>query len=377
MKKVIKVFVLALFLVLPLSALALTGYNEDTVVLEVDEVIDGNYYAAGNSIEIYGTVNGDLFLAGNSVSIESENINGDIFVVSSNSIMVKGKTNGSLRMVGQYLTIMGEVRDNVLAFGQSLKVDADSKIGGHLSFFGRVVNVAGEVGGRLEGAIETLRLSGTVNKDVDVYLSNGGMEKIKLADQATIGGTLYYQALKEVEINSNATMAGISYNEIIKKAKPAFNKGKALGLLAQFFSLLIIGMIGLHLWPKFFTDSYQQTYRKPVVTFFKGLLLLVVTPLACILLAITVIGLPLALILMVIWALLLYLAKVMSAWLIGRFVKDKFFPKVKWHRLSTFAVGIALFLLICKIPIVGFFICMIVYLLAWGIFVELFKRENK
>jgi len=83
MSKKLKILLIALVLLLPLPILALEIHNNDNVTLGTDKVIDGNYYAAGQNIEIYGTVNGDLFLAGNMITIDSENINGNIFIFSS------------------------------------------------------------------------------------------------------------------------------------------------------------------------------------------------------------------------------------------------------------------------------------------------------
>ncbi|MBT7553078.1 hypothetical protein HN670_01245, partial [bacterium] len=77
---------LALFLslfLLPISLLAVEAHSGDVVFLAIDQTIDHNYYAAGQNVEIYGTVNGDLFLAGQNIIIDSENINGDIFAAGS------------------------------------------------------------------------------------------------------------------------------------------------------------------------------------------------------------------------------------------------------------------------------------------------------
>ncbi|MBT6691034.1 polymer-forming cytoskeletal protein [Candidatus Parcubacteria bacterium] len=374
MFKKIKWFVLAICIVLPTSALALTGYSSDIVILEKDQVINGNYYAAGNTIEINGTVNGDIFVAGDTIVIDSENINGDIFAAGSN-ITVKGKVNGSLRLVGENIDLMGEVTRNAMVAGKSFRVDSDSKLAGHLTFWGQMVNVAGEIG-RLEGAFSNMRLSGTVNNDVDIYLSEPTEEAINISDEAVVNGTLYYKALKESEINSDATIGDVSFNEIVKKTEPSFDKGNLLGWIVKFFGMFIVGIIALYLWPKFVADSYSSVYKKPVKTFFKGLLLLIVTPLASILIAATIVGLPLSIIVMVLWAIAFYLAKVMAAWLIGKFIKDKLFSNAKWRKVLVLALGILIYILLGKIPFIGFMISMLIYIFAWGTFANTLKFKK-
>ena len=377
MFKRLKLLILAIFLILPISAFALTTDNGELVILEKDEVVNGNYYAAGTSIEINGTVNGDIFAAGNTIVVDSENINGDIFAVGSN-ITIKGKVNGSLRLAGESIYVMADVSGNAMTAGQNFRFDKDAKLAGHLTFWGQMLNVAGEVG-RIEGAFESLRLSGIVNNDVDVYLaSDKDKENLNISDEASIGGTLYYKALKELDINSNAAISNVSFNEIIKENKKSgFDKGDAFGWIIEFFGMLVVGMIGLYIWPKFFSKSYGLAYEKPVKTFFRGLLLLIVTPLASILVAVTMIGLPIAIIVMMLWAIGLYLAKVMAAWLIGKFIKGKLFKNTKWSKLLILTLGIVVYILIAKIPYnIGMLISMLIYILAWGVFANIIKFKK-
>lgn len=375
MKKAIKVMVLGLFFTLPLTALAMTGYSDNVVVLEKDQVHEGNYYVAGNVIEIYGTVNGDIFAAGDTITIDSENINGDVFIAGS-SVSIKGKINGSLRIAGENIDLSGEVIRNAMVAGKNFTVDSDSKLAGHLTFWGQVLSMSGQVDGRVEGAMENIRISGTVGQDLDVYLSSDKGAGIYLSDGGKIGGTVYYKALKEFEINENVVTGEVTFSKIAKKAAPVFGMAILLGLIIKFFGMLIVGMIGFYLWPKFFANSYELMYKKSVKTFFKGLLLLIVTPIACILIAITVIGLPVAIIAMALWAMLLYLATVMAAWLLGKFVKEKLFAKSKWHNLAILALGILLLIILKLIPIVGWVIVFVLYIIAWGTFMDVFKKEK-
>jgi len=367
--------VLALLFSMPISALAFTGQSGNVVVLEKGQTKDSNYYAAGNTVEIYGTVNGDVFVAGDTVTINSDNINGDVFVAASN-IDIKGNINGSLRLVGEKINISAEVTGNIMAAGQNLTLDADTKLAGHLTFWGQMASISGQVDGRLEGAMETLRISGQLSKDVDVYLSSGQEAGINIADSARIGGTLYYQSLKELPINQNAQIGGVSFNQIIKKEKSNFNTGKVLALSMNFFGMLVIAMLAMYLWPRFFSSAYHVAYKKPWQTLLKGFLLLVATPIACLLIAISVIGLPLAIVTIVLWAVLLYLMTIMTAWLIGKFVKERFFVKRAWPKLAILALGIFLFIVLKNIPFIGGLVVAIVYMMAWGTLVLLFKKES-
>lgn len=368
-------FIWAILLFLPLSVSAREMHSGDNILLEADKVIDGNYYAAGNNLEIRGTINGDVFLAGNSIVLDSENINGDVFAAGS-SIIIKGKVNGSLRLAAQKADILGQVARNVMFFGQDLRIDSAATVGQHLTFFGQNGNIFGQVGGRLEGAVETIRLDGSVAKDADIYLTNTKGNGLILGDSAKIGGALYYQALQAFDINSQASIGGgAHFNQIVKKdSRPSYSI-ILLKLLIRFFAMLVVGMIFLTIWPRYFANIYQKVKSSFWRTFVSGLLLLLVTPLACLLLAITVIGLPIAGIIMVLWLLMLYLAKVMGAWLLGNWLKERLFNNRSWNNLYILALGAVIFIALGKIPILGGLVAMIIYILAWGSLTNIFKKE--
>jgi hypothetical protein len=211
---------------------------------------------------------------------------------------------------------------------------------------------------------------------MDLYLSSGPRGTIDITDGAQIGGTLYYQALQKLNINDQAQIGGIAFNQIVKAEEPFMDRGKALAIVVKFFGMLIIGMLALHFLPQFFTSAYQAVYKKPFKVLLNGFLLLVVTPIACIFAAITVIGLPLAIITMILWAILLYLVTILVAWLLGQFVKDKIFAKKNWSKLAILSLGIALFIILKYLPFIGPLLIGVLYLLAWGTLTSIFKKEQ-
>ena len=77
-----KVFLLA-FLILLAATFATSAFaaknfqRNETVLLSKDDVVEGDYFAAGERVTIAGTVNGDAYVAGGNVIVEGE-INGDL-----------------------------------------------------------------------------------------------------------------------------------------------------------------------------------------------------------------------------------------------------------------------------------------------------------
>jgi hypothetical protein len=380
MTKKLKLLLVALVLLLPLPILALEVHGNDNIVLGTDKIIDSNYYAAGQNVEIYGTVNGDLFLAGDTIIIDSTNINGDIFVAGSD-ISISGKINGSVRAAGEKININGNIVGNFMFFGQQVTVNDQTIINGHMTTWGQIVNMHGHIMGNLEGGVESLLVSGQVGRNVDMHISSGQDKSgLQIEDTAVINGELKYKAWQEGDIAEGATITGgTSFDQILKVNKTkAEGLGLAKSLLIQFFMMLVVGMVLIYLWPKLLPRTFDLAHQNLLVTFFKGLGLLVLTPVAVIILLFTVIGAPLGLMLLGLWLMMLYLAKVIGAWLLIRFLQIKFFSKKKISDITLLALGILFFIILSKIPIVGWIIIMIVSVTAWGTVVGfIFKNKQK
>lgn len=366
----------SLFL-LPISLLAVEAHSGDVVFLAIDQTIDHNYYAAGQNVEIYGTVNGDLFLAGQNIIIDSENINGDIFAAGS-TLTIKGTVNGSVRFVGEQFNIDGQISDNVFFAGQTAIVGNEAVINGHMTAWGQQVSLRGQVVGDLEGGLETVNVSGQVGQDLDMYLSDNNANSLQLADGAIIGGSVKYHAWQEIEISDQVEIGGeVVFEKMIHKpAKPFFAMAMLWSLVLKFFGMLVVGMILIYLWPKFFPHVVGRVKKHPVKTLFIGLATLILTPIISVILMITVIGLPLALIIMATWVAMLYIAKVMAAWLVGKWLKDKLFTNYKWSAISVLALGVFIYVLISQIPVIGWLAVFILFLWAWGVITNILYKKG-
>ena len=277
MSKKIKGLLIALLLLLPLPILALEVHGNDNVVLGADKVIDSNYYAAGQNVEIYGTVNGDLFLAGDTVIIDSANINGDIFVAGSD-ISIIGQINGSVRAAGEKIKISGNIDGNLMFFGQQATIDNEAVIAGHMTTWGQRVNMYGQIDGNLEGGLESLVINGQVGQNVDMHITAAKDKNgLQIGETAIVNGELNYKAWQEGDVSDQAIITGgVSFDQLFKTSKTkTWGWGTFKDLLISFFGMLVVGMVLLYLWPKFLPKSCDIAHKNMLATFFKGLGLLI------------------------------------------------------------------------------------------------------
>jgi len=373
-----KILFVLFLLLLPLSVLAAEYHSNENILIPKDKEVNTNYYAVGNNIEIYGDITGDIFLAGNSITIGSENINGDLFIIGQN-ITVRGVVNGDLRVVTIELNIEGEVNGNVLNVGQNMYLLQDASINGNFTNYLSKVSLWGNLNGKVDGFFESLLLSGLVKEDIDInFIKRFQSEnQLNISEDAEINN-IKYIALEKGTIDENANILGeVSYtkDEFIKK--PIFTLDNILSLVVKLFSLLIIGMIMIYLWPSFFSSAYSKGKEKRVKKVFKGLLLFIVTPLVSILLLFTVIGIPLGVLLLLLYGMFIYLTNIIVAYFYGKYINDKLLGKRKISTINILALGIFLLIVVLHIPIFGIILQVLTSLLIWGVILEYIFNKLK
>lgn len=371
LKKISYFFLFFSLFALPLSLFAKEDIETRQVKVTADQTINHNYYAAGQNIEIYGTINGDLFLAGENIIIDSANINGDVFLVAK-SVEIKGHIKGNVRaVVGEKLNLAADVEHNVSFAGKDFSLANTSSITGHLSVWADKVDLQGSLVGDLEGGIKSLVLNNSIGGSANLYLWQAQDANWQISDTAKINGDLNYHALQEKTFFKPEQVAGsVNFIKFDKKQSEKTTADILWTMVLKFFSLLVVGMLALYFFKSFFHSAMAKVTAKPWQLVLWGLLFLVAGPLALLLVALTFIGLPLAVITLFLWIIMLYLAQVLSAWLLGWWLKHKFFSSKNWTDLSILAFGILVLILLAKIPVLGWLVAAYLYLVSFALLIR-------
>jgi len=380
LKKLTIVSLIGLFLVaLPVVALAGQDKMDQAIYIGPEEIIEGNFIKAGNTIEVAGAVNGDVIVAGNIVTIAGP-VAGDV-IAAGNIVRVTGPVSGSIRVAGSTVQIDSEVENNVWAVGSSVTLSPDANVGWDVYSAGATIEVKSPVGGNawLTGA--SVVLGNTVGKDVKAAIDTDG--KIVLYPEAKVEGDLVYKAGSEeqLELKEGAEVVG----EISKKAivipdqadwEKAFGATAIFFRIISFFSLLVIGLVLVTLMPKIILQTKDEMVKRPAQSLGWGFVYLVVVPVIVVLLMITVIGIPLALIIVPFYIIALYLSKVLVGLVIGLLILDNLTrdKKYKGSLVWPLALGLLVLLIIISIPYVGWLIKLLLVLWALGAAITV-KRE--
>lgn len=329
MKKLLAILLLILTLsFLPLTALAQNIEQGDNIVLTKDRVVDKDYFAAGNSVTLEGTVNGDAYLAGGNIVINGT-VNGDLLAAGGN-IDVRGTVTGNIRAAGGNLIISGNVGRNISIAGGNINFSPGANVAGNLALAGG---------------------------------------QITLSPQATVDGNLTYFSSNPATISQEATISGqVSQN--IPDRKPKEEAKREIGALFSFFTVAsfilasIIGIILIKLLPNYFARISGVIVNKPWVSLGIGLLTIIVFPVVFMLLMFTIIGIPIAIFLAFVLAVLLYLAKIFVAFVIGELILRRFSKNT--GRIWAFLLGLVIYYVVTLIPVIGWLISVIAALMGLG-----------
>lgn len=378
MKKILSTILILLTLSLALraNASASIGYHPEfghNVTIGKDEVIEGPYLNAGDSVTIRGTINGDAYIAGGVVTVDGT-INGDL-LVGGGVVTIKGRVSDDVRAAGGMVTIDGKVGKNVTAFGGTITFGSDADIDGDVVTGGGTFAHLGNIDGKALIYSGEVTLAGRVGGNLKTTA-----EKVTVLKTALLDGNLDYTSEKEASVSAEARIAGTVKRTAAEKGLtpigPRLRRDFLtfrLGInLLSYLSMLLLGLLLLRIAPRQMAAVSKRIGQQPWRSMGLGFLILILTPIVIVILITTVIGIPLAAILGVVYLLWISLSSLFTGLFVGQKVFD--LANLKENRYAMLAVGLLLLQLVLALPVVGGFVRLLSVLAAMGAMLTL-KRE--
>jgi len=331
----------------------------DNIAITSDQVIDDDLVVVGGTIVIDGTVNGDLIVAGGTVKI-SGTVNGDV-IAAGGTLTIGGNVADDIRIVGGNIEIDGFVGDNAMIFGGNIAVGEGSHIGGDLNVGGGNVEIYGGVDGNVVGGGGNIKLAGEIGGDVSLNSDN----VIKVLPSAKIKGNFDYSSKVSAEIPENIVIGEITHKIPTEPAPKKAFESPILSKLWGFLSLLVVGIIIVSFAPRL----TLQVHNTILTSFWKsigvGFLFLIVVPILSIILLVTIIGIPVALIILISYVIALYVSKVFVGFSLGQIILERLKKEPK-SLIWPLAIGLLLIALVTSIPVIGFFVSLGCVVLGFG-----------
>jgi cytoskeletal protein CcmA (bactofilin family) len=322
---------------------AVVRRNKVTVTVPPGETIDDTLIAMGEVIRIDGDVNGDVIALGKWVEVRGH-IKGTLVSLAQET-EVRGSVDGDVVTGGQSVAVYGPVKGNWYAGGQNVTLEPGGSLEGDLIGAAQELEVEGVVKRSVEAAAASMTVAGTIGRDL-TFMG----DSVDVGSGAKIGGRLKATVdhRERVLIDSGATVAGGKAIEIRQgHAVRAPHHFSILGVLFEFFSALLAGLVLILIAPVFFGGAAENAGRPWSVAI--GLAVLVAGPIAMLVVGITIIGLPLALLALAAYLCALYLAKIVVAGFLGQAILRST-PANRMDWFIALLIGLAILTAAFRIP---------------------------
>jgi len=357
-KKITKILLLLAIILLPLGAAKALGTKTgNSVYVAKDEIVSGNFYAAGNNITIDGTISGDLIAAAQTINVNGR-VEGDI-IAAAQDININGEVGGNVRVAGTAIALNGAVARNVNVFGSNIIIGNNARIGWDIFAAGVTLEMRGNVDGGLSGTVGHGLVSGKIGKNINLKISENNLnEGLIISPEASVGGGIIYTSQKPAQISEKASIGG-KVEQKIPEAKPTnWLAIWALAKVYAFFSALVVGLVLVFLGKKVTPKILEKIEEKPFKMLLPGLIIMLVLPPIAIILAFTIIGIPMALIISAWWLVATYVARIFTAILIGQIVLKNLTKKREIPLIWSLILGVTISWLLFAIPFIGWMLCL-------------------
>jgi len=371
------ILVVTLLMILTaVSVLAFDARSGMTITVASGEVVDDDLYVAAETIIVDGTVDGDLWAAGNTITVNGI-VNGSV-MAAGRIVNINGDVTHAVRAVAETININGDVDGDVMAGCGKLNIDSTARIGGDLLFGADIASIDGAVEGNIKGSGREVTISNWVSGDVELEV-----ESLTILSTANIGGDLSYTSEEEADIRSGAQVTGATTHTIPEvkedeaKGFPFILFTSALSKLISFLMAFVTGVVIIFLAPKKLTSITDAIGTRPGPSAGWGAMILFLTPIAALIVCLTIIGIPLGLIALVLYGVALYLAQIPVGLFIGRWIIGRFRDvESKAIIVGALAVGLAILKLLSLIPYFGFVVGFVVVLFGLGAVVAAERKRR-
>lgn len=329
------------------------------------QTVNRDYFAAADQVEIYGTINGDAHVIARRIIVDGT-INGDLLATGA-IVTISGTVTADARVMGGRVSISGHIDRNLTVGGGMIETVGSAHVAGamvagggsiHLAGpVGKSLNVAGgevilsnEIGGHVNAAAGTLHV--TPNARIDGNLSYMGQGSPIIDDAAVVKGRITERSFRTLRMpQPEQILAGLAM-------------GKLLFAGISFVSTLVLGLFFIRFYPIATEMTVANVSRRTLTSFGMGLLLCLLGPIVILLLAATVIGIPLALVAAAGLFLILYLSRIFAiTWLGWGLLRG--LGRAPGAR-GAFVTGLILYFILTLIPFAGGFVMWLVTVIGTG-----------
>lgn len=338
--------------------------------------IGADTFVFGGSVRIDQPVTGDLIAAGGSIDVDAP-VAGDA-VLAGGNLRVTAKVEQSVYAGGGRLILDAPIGRNLRVGGGQVEIGPMAAIGGNVTVGGGQVTLRGPVKGNVTVGGGRVLIDGAVEGNVESYV--GGLS---LGPNARLAGTLRYRSGDELVRDPAATVAG-AVERLGTPGRSAATPAPATaprdgaldahtsrGRPSWFWTagLMAVAALLVAALPVTTMRVADGLRTRLGWSLLWGFIALVCIPVAALILLFTIIGIPVALLALLLYLALLLVGYVSSAiglgqWVLARLRADAA-QRTGWRVAAAMAAVVSLALL-GSLPWVGHFVALLAVVAGIG-----------
>ncbi|TRO96137.1 hypothetical protein FKB34_05380 [Glycocaulis profundi] len=352
--------------------------------------VGGSVQGMAADVLIDADVSGDVSLAAADVTIGGR-VGGDVSLAAAN-VNITADVGGDVDAAGADVRIAGRVRGDVSAAGALIVVDQSGMIGGDASLAGREIRIVGGIGGRVDARARNILIDTVLNGDLELY-----GETVEFGPEARIAGNVRVRSPNAPVIDEAAVITGeINHVETAYSADRRRHSvtgvptalrhvgppGWAIGGTFS-TTAFVLGLLACLVAPKATSGITQHFRAKPWAASLLGLVIFAFLPVLVltlfVMLLITVIGIPLALIVVLGFPIFMFLAYAFGALAIGDVIMNRSGGEMSpgMRILSLFLVLLVIAAL-GVVPVIGFLLALVALFIGLGAWtLAIFSRNPR
>jgi cytoskeletal protein CcmA (bactofilin family) len=308
-------------------------------------------FAVGCPVRVAQPVAGDLLAAGCDMDVSAA-VNGDA-VLAGGNVRLDANVGNGVYAAGGKVSVNGSVGRNVRMAAGHVEIGSNAKVSGNVTVAGGDVAIRGAVKGYLQAAGGHVLIDGPVDGDV---VAAGG--QIELGPLARIGGKLTYRS-EDFKRDPAAQVAGavqvLERNRAVHEDSWQWHHRAGGGWIWSAGVILMAALFAAAM-PVVSARLAQELRAHPGLALLWGFIAFVCIPVGAVVLVITIIGIPLALLAILLYLALLLAGYVVAAATIADLALRRFKPeaaaRVAWRAGAAIVAALALTLL-ARVPLLG------------------------
>ena len=270
-----------------------------------------NYYSAGSHVDISAPMPGDVVVAGKQIDIR-QTVSGDILAAGWH-VALSGRADDDVRMAGAQVDVNAPVRGDLTIAGRDVTVGAQTQVEGRSWITGQTVRIDGTFDRELEVAGATVQIGGETRRPVRIIA-----DRLEVLPEARLLAPITYKGTTEMHVADGAVINGpITFERIPEREVRRARSFPTVSTVIFTLHLFLAGLLVLLMAPRAEQSVVDMLRLHPGKSVLLGFMLLVTTPIAALLLVVSVIGLPLGFALAAVYALAIFAGLLTTAFCVG------------------------------------------------------------